>query len=273
MSPLQRGKHSKGSSKVQDEIHRNKLHGDCISLKDGVILGFLYFISHCAKHVVLGYMKTKSTITVITVFCVDLQIESYYVKAIAAAVGVLLKDCNRLHLPIALLTFPCHAKGNMHKVNRHKALTQATNTDTQAAGHTNIKSLCCFHSLISYLHQHAHQITLFTFLSSRIVCLSRCVETITAEQKLSESVVEINSATLTLSAISVENHFANCAWQCVICFLQSKGQACTPHLRAGVGAAVWKVASPEHLQPLHPHENVENTKCSTKAALTWQACV
>lgn len=34
----------------------------------------------------------------ITVFSVDLQIESYHVKAIAAAIGVLFKGCNRLHL-------------------------------------------------------------------------------------------------------------------------------------------------------------------------------
>lgn len=127
-------------------------------------------------------------------------------------------------------------QGNVHKVNRHKALTHTTNRDTQkAAGQTNIKWRCCSYSLISYLYQHAHQITLFTFFSLHIVCLSRCVETLTAEQKLSESVVEINSATLTLGTISVENHFANCAWQCVICFLQYKGQACTPHFCAGVG--------------------------------------
>lgn len=98
MSPLQRGKHSKGSSKVQDEIHRNKLPGEYISLKDVVILGFLYFISYHRKHVVLSYMKIKSTFTMITVFSVDLQIESYHVKAIAAAIGVLFKGCNRLHL-------------------------------------------------------------------------------------------------------------------------------------------------------------------------------
>lgn len=157
MSPLQRGKHSKGSSKVQDEIHRNKLHGECIALKDVVILGFLYFISYHTKHVVLSYMKIKSTFIMITVFSVDLEIEPYYVKAITADVGVLLKGCNRLHLSIALVIFPCHAKGNVHKANRHKALTHTTNRDTQkASGQTNIKWRSCFYSLISYLYQHAH---------------------------------------------------------------------------------------------------------------------
>lgn len=68
-----------------------------------------------------------------------------------------------------------------------------------------------------------------------------------------ESVIEINSATLTLSTMSVENHFANCARHCVICFLQYKGQACTSHWCERVGGCL-KIASPEHLQPLHPHQ-------------------
>lgn len=81
--------------------------------------------------------------------------------------------------------------------------------------------------------QNASQVTLFLFIYFfwlHINCSSRCVKTITATQKLIESVIEINSVTPTLSTVSIENHFVNCAWQCVICFLQYKGQACTLHL-------------------------------------------